>query len=536
MEIGSADDLPPTARHVALTLAIYMNERGDSAFPGGSRLKRDTGLSFGAVRTALKALVGAEWLVEKAHGVLRRRSPTRVRLRRRYPTDQCSRFTGRTGAGGSPVHHDTGEGDSPVHLTTMTGAPGAPHLFNKSPIVRANPIDDDFDEMWEAVRASRPGQPSAPTGPGGREGQSADDLRVATENYAKSVAGSDPKFMLHGKTFFGPDERWKDYLDPLSTGNEAEEETTTTWIPNWEEEAREGSGPGGGDPPRPRRRTSLIGAMLVSNEAIRVGLETAHPGDFYGPANAAAFDAIRSLHRRGEHADALTTANEMRRHGSPQYADPLRLLQTAMNSVGIVGVAQYAEIVVKHARARRLQGLCRETSESVANFADPYDTTESLKSALASIDLPVVGGQQQAQTLDEIIDTAEDMSSWVIPGLLRVDWRAVVVGFEGHGKSTLLRQIAAMAAQVFIRCGTSIEPIRALIIDLENPPAVIAETGKSLVAQLRRTVGDAYDPEGCACSASQAASTCEPVMTGPSSRGSSHCTIRTWSRWAPHTR
>ncbi len=181
--------------------------------------------------------------------------------------------------------------------------------------------------------------------------------------------------------------------------------------------------------------------------------------------------------------------------GFPSTADPHTLLQIANNSVGIVGAAQYAEIVVKYARARRLQGLCRETSESLASFADPYDTAESLKAALASIDLPVVGGQQQAQTLEEIIDTAEDMSPWVIPGLLRVDWRVVVVGLEGHGKSTLLRQIAAMSAQgLHPLKDITIEPIRALIVDLENPRAAIAETGKSLVAQLRRTVGDAYDP------------------------------------------
>lgn len=55
-------DLPSVTRHVALTLSVYMSERGDSAFPGAARLARDTGLSERCVRQHLGVLTAAGWL------------------------------------------------------------------------------------------------------------------------------------------------------------------------------------------------------------------------------------------------------------------------------------------------------------------------------------------------------------------------------------------------------------------------------------------------------------------------------------------
>lgn len=55
-------DLPSTTRHVALTLSLWMNERGASAFPSVGKLATSSGLSERAVRSHLHALVDAGWL------------------------------------------------------------------------------------------------------------------------------------------------------------------------------------------------------------------------------------------------------------------------------------------------------------------------------------------------------------------------------------------------------------------------------------------------------------------------------------------
>jgi hypothetical protein len=123
-------DLPPTTRHVALTLSIYMSEKGDSAFPGARRLAHDTGLSERAVRKQLGDLVQAGWLEVVQRGGLRgetrRANAYRARIPHPGPTD--------TDVAASPVHlatstpvptdHDPGPTDTPtIHRTNQEHGP-----------------------------------------------------------------------------------------------------------------------------------------------------------------------------------------------------------------------------------------------------------------------------------------------------------------------------------------------------------------------------------------------------------------------------
>ena len=61
---------------------------------------------------------------------------------------------------------------------------------------------------------------------------------------------------------------------------------------------------------------SLLGAMMLSREAITAAVE-AHieAGDFYKPAHGVIYDAALSLHSRGEPIDPVTVAEELRRGG-----------------------------------------------------------------------------------------------------------------------------------------------------------------------------------------------------------------------------
>lgn len=61
-------DLPPTTRHVLLTLSTYMNERGGSAYPGSTRLARDSGLHVDTVKEHLRRARDAGWLNVVAPG------------------------------------------------------------------------------------------------------------------------------------------------------------------------------------------------------------------------------------------------------------------------------------------------------------------------------------------------------------------------------------------------------------------------------------------------------------------------------------
>lgn len=91
-----------------------------------------------------------------------------------------------------------------------------------------------------------------------------------------------------------------------------------------------------------------------------------------------------------------------------------------------------------------------------------------------------VAGVERVQTIDEFLSEEEPEYDWLIPGLLERGDRLGLTGPEGGGKSTLQRQVGVQSAN-----GTHpftlepIEPIRVLVIDLENGRAhVRREFGK----------------------------------------------------------
>src|SRR2546423_12665712 len=72
---------------------------------------------------------------------------------------------------------------------------------------------------------------------------------------------------------------------------------------------------------------SLLGAMLLSKDAIASAVEAVSPEDFYKPAHGHLFEAIQTLYGRGEPVDPGTLAEELRRAHPPrgprgQQADP----------------------------------------------------------------------------------------------------------------------------------------------------------------------------------------------------------------------
>jgi len=158
----------------------------------------------------------------------------------------------------------------------------------------------------------------------------------------------------------------------------------------------------------------------------------------------------------------------------------------------------HVEILLRLGAARKTASVLAEARGELGGGTDPYEVAQATAAALDEVGLGAARGKPEAMTLPELFDMAEASAPWVVPGLLRSDWRCVVVASEGLGKSTLLRQIAIASAQgIHPLTFQHYEPIRTLIIDAENPLAAIAETGLCLEHQARATVGDEYDPARC---------------------------------------
>ena len=81
------------------------------------------------------------------------------------------------------------------------------------------------------------------------------------------------------------------------------------------------------------------------------------------------------------------------------------------------------------------------------------------------------------------VNTPSPAHDWVIPGLLERMDRVVVVASEGAGKSTWARMVAVMLGQGIhpLNPALRIPPKRTLIVDLENPPALVRRKARGLV-------------------------------------------------------
>jgi replicative DNA helicase len=99
----------------------------------------------------------------------------------------------------------------------------------------------------------------------------------------------------------------------------------------------------------------VLGAMMLSKDAIADVIETLRGTDFYRPAHEIVFDAITDLYARGEPADAITVAAELAKRGEMTRIGGAPYVHTLVASVPLAANAgYYAHIVREKAILRRL--------------------------------------------------------------------------------------------------------------------------------------------------------------------------------------
>jgi len=125
---------------------------------------------------------------------------------------------------------------------------------------------------------------------------------------------------------------------------------------------------------------ALLGAMLLTRDAIDAASGVASPDDFYDPGHGHVFEAVTGLYGRGEPVDPITVADDLRRRGLlEQVGGPgaIIALQAATLAVGNAG--RYARIIEELARLRRLIAVGAEITE--LGWAVPEDVDATVDRA-----------------------------------------------------------------------------------------------------------------------------------------------------------
>ena len=126
--------------------------------------------------------------------------------------------------------------------------------------------------------------------------------------------------------------------------------------------------------------SSLLGAMLLSRDAIADALEVIVAEHFYKPSHAHVFEAICGLYASGEPADPVTVAEALTRAGLlDQIGGPGLLLELQASTPATSSAGKYARITQEHATLRSLIGAANEIAE--IGYGHPDDVVKAVDEA-----------------------------------------------------------------------------------------------------------------------------------------------------------
>jgi len=209
---------------------------------------------------------------------------------------------------------------------------------------------------------------------------------------------------------------------------------------------------------------SVLGAMLMSKDAIGEVVEIVKGLDFYRPAHEQIFDAIIDLYGRGEPADAITVADELTKRGELGKAGGHIYLHELLSTVSIASNATYyAEIVREKAILRRLVEASIKISQmGYSGTGDVADIVDAAQQAIYQVaegktseDYEPLSTLMES-TLDEIEALAahgvmagvptgfrdlDELTNGLHPGQM-----VIIAARPGVGKSTLALDLARAAS------------------------------------------------------------------------------------------
>ena len=158
--------------------------------------------------------------------------------------------------------------------------------------------------------------------------------------------------------------------------------------------------PGYRNPPNSREaEESVIGAVLLSEDAVNEVMDRIHPVDFYVPAHQAIFEAMRELFDGNQPIDAVTVSEVLRRRGELDKVGGVSYLARLVDIVpSTSNVVYYADIVEEHAKRRELI----RAGSSVTDLAFNIDDEIALVMDRAEQVVLGVAEKRSAQTLLEV--------------------------------------------------------------------------------------------------------------------------------------
>lgn len=158
--------------------------------------------------------------------------------------------------------------------------------------------------------------------------------------------------------------------------------------------------------------SSVIGAMLIDNEAIMTVSELITGEDFYQKQMGIVYDTMVALYNEGKPVEPVILHTSLREKGMPEEACSVELILRWMNQVFTsANIKYYADIVASKAVSRRLIRL----NEEIANTC--YAGSENVRDTLAEAEKRVFelaqrdGGREFVPIRQVVIDVMKKVDA-----------------------------------------------------------------------------------------------------------------------------
>ena len=129
---------------------------------------------------------------------------------------------------------------------------------------------------------------------------------------------------------------------------------------------------------------SVLGGILLENEALSRVLEVIREGDFYRESHRKIFSAILELFERSEPADLITLSEVLKKRAAFEEVGGIEYLNSLVNSVPTAAnISYYAKIVKEKSILRKL--INRATEIVSQGYGDAGNVDDFLDRAEHSI-------------------------------------------------------------------------------------------------------------------------------------------------------
>lgn len=244
-------------------------------------------------------------------------------------------------------------------------------------------------------------------------------------------------------------------------------------------------------PHNPEAEESLLGAMLLMDQARRVGLDMVSAPDFHDPRHQAIFSAIAGRHAAGKDIDEGLVADTLAELGYPEI-DRQVLLNLSGSMPPSAHTRGYADIVADDAYLRRAIKWAGEIEDRA--YEGKVEPVAQLLGAVdETLAVPVIADTSGLEDVGDVAAKPREPKAMVIPGLLGERERVGLSSSGGVGKSTLLRQINVMVASgIHPFTWEPITPRRGLHVDMENEEEDTDAEARTGYVDLVKVAGSRY--------------------------------------------